>query len=556
MTISNEQVLSEIGLSLQSTAGEASAGVVPVNFAYPPGNVLRYGASTSISDNSTAFTNAMKVGASVVYVPKGTYSFTSGIVIPFAVELRGDGCFASNPQAGGTVLSFANAVANCVTINNATNNGSSNLRGICVTRVGGAPPAGSIGVLCKGGYDIVLEEVFSLNHAIGFAWASDVTSTLGCHCNATKLYTGKISDTHIQHDTWAEIFISECRFGMNGGGDYNSNSYIRIQGGSTSNVAGGPNTFKVSKCQFNQGANTANRWLAFQNQTPGSISDIEIFSFVDCYIEDDVVGIFSDSTWPSITNLFMDSVVFNPSSSVQQFMSLNSATTLNDLHISNCNIKCAFTLAPASQFNFVQINNTHFLGAVSVTGVSNSTYSSTGNIISNGLTYAGSFGALVSVGDILSSGSFTLSATGTGAQSIRLNGSTFASGSWTPALSSAGGSGITYSRQAALYEINGNFITVFFSIILTGLGTASGAISLTGLPFPSSSRVSVAGAGGSLANTTNLTGTFTGPMTVLVNTNATTAVLTTYTTAGPGNLTASQLTATSAISGSFSYEWQ
>jgi len=57
--------------SLQRTPAEISAGVTPVNYAYPPGDVRRYGATGS-SDDSYAFYLAGKTGHDV-YVPDGDW---------------------------------------------------------------------------------------------------------------------------------------------------------------------------------------------------------------------------------------------------------------------------------------------------------------------------------------------------------------------------------------------------------------------------------------------------------------------------------------------------
>src|SRR6185312_2624566 len=62
----------------KQTPAEIAAGVTPVNFAYLPGNVLRYGTNTTpgTTDMTTAFTNAISQwssGGEPVYAPAGTY---------------------------------------------------------------------------------------------------------------------------------------------------------------------------------------------------------------------------------------------------------------------------------------------------------------------------------------------------------------------------------------------------------------------------------------------------------------------------------------------------
>jgi hypothetical protein len=55
------------------TAVESAAGVTPTNYAYMPGNVLRYGADpTGAANSTTAFTNAVATNSTAI-VPAGTY---------------------------------------------------------------------------------------------------------------------------------------------------------------------------------------------------------------------------------------------------------------------------------------------------------------------------------------------------------------------------------------------------------------------------------------------------------------------------------------------------
>jgi hypothetical protein len=86
-------------------AAETAAGVTPSNFAYPPYNVLRYGAiadgnnGTGVgTDNQAAFSRAISVantfspnGGGLVYIPSGIYKLITPISIPVGVTVRGDG---------------------------------------------------------------------------------------------------------------------------------------------------------------------------------------------------------------------------------------------------------------------------------------------------------------------------------------------------------------------------------------------------------------------------------------------------------------------------------
>lgn len=74
----------QIGLALYPrTTNEVSAAVTPTNYAYPPGNVCRYGAvGNDVADCSTAFASAFAVANAVsspveITFPEGTYRISA-----------------------------------------------------------------------------------------------------------------------------------------------------------------------------------------------------------------------------------------------------------------------------------------------------------------------------------------------------------------------------------------------------------------------------------------------------------------------------------------------
>jgi hypothetical protein len=81
------------------TAQEISTSVVPTNYAYPPGNVLRYGADpANVADSTTAIKNALLAmnGVGVVYFPAGTYKVTALITLGSNNALQGAGYLITN----------------------------------------------------------------------------------------------------------------------------------------------------------------------------------------------------------------------------------------------------------------------------------------------------------------------------------------------------------------------------------------------------------------------------------------------------------------------------
>jgi hypothetical protein len=552
--VSNQVVLSQIGATYNRTAAEITAGVTPTNYGYPPGDVRRFGAvGNGSTDDSSAIQNALNVGGRII-LPCSTFRVASGITVPQGSYLTGQTCGDSSTVTPGATLQCDLSVATCLTLGGSSaTNGGVTVDSVRVTRAAGTIPANSIGVLVQNLYNVYLSNVFSQRHSIGFEFLSNGTS-YGISAQADRLFTCAITDAHVVYNTWAELRITNSRFGCNGGADFTNNDFIRITGGSTSNAAAGPNTLYVANTQFNQGVNTVGCWLHFASQTPGSIADTGDLSFVNIHVE--TIGtayVCSDSTWTSITRLKIDNAHFN---TVKPFLSLNAATTANNWQFSNSYFAGAFSFAPASQFNFVSLSNNYFLGAVSTTGVSSSTWVSTGNTYDNGLTYAGSFGELTSVGDQMPSGSFTFTATGSAHNWANFDGSTFASGTWTPGVSFGGGTtGLTYSRQAGRYQIVGNQIIIGYSVILTAVGSSTGVAALTGLPFTVENIVGAAGGGGALNNYSNFS-TLTGAVIASVNVGAATMNLLQTGSTGVSSVTNSNFTNTATLNGTAVYQWQ
>lgn len=81
--------------SYARTAAEIAAGVTPVNYAYAPGDVRRYGATGNGStDDSTSFANAALVsGTHPMLIPwtAGGYKVTSPFVLPANATMQGIG---------------------------------------------------------------------------------------------------------------------------------------------------------------------------------------------------------------------------------------------------------------------------------------------------------------------------------------------------------------------------------------------------------------------------------------------------------------------------------
>src|SRR6266702_2644844 len=79
------------------TAAEITAGVVPVNYAYVQGTVLRYGTNTTpgTTNMTTPIQNAITVmntaGGGLVFFPDGIYYHTATLTLPPGVYLASNG---------------------------------------------------------------------------------------------------------------------------------------------------------------------------------------------------------------------------------------------------------------------------------------------------------------------------------------------------------------------------------------------------------------------------------------------------------------------------------
>jgi hypothetical protein len=90
--IDQSQTLSQsvIGQFLYpQTLAEVAAGVMPVNYAYPPGHILRYGTNTTpgTTDMTSALSHAIATGHDV-YLPPGTYAIDGGSITMSTVGQR------------------------------------------------------------------------------------------------------------------------------------------------------------------------------------------------------------------------------------------------------------------------------------------------------------------------------------------------------------------------------------------------------------------------------------------------------------------------------------
>lgn len=183
-----------------------------------------------------AFNAAWATGAGIVTMGAGQARIANPLTIPGGKELRG---WATNhylsPGFSSTVI-CDNGVLEPVILNGGGGSLPTTLRGIDITRAGTTIPVSSKGFVVRNSDHVVIEDVQTHHHAIGYQIESQLRMSL------TRVCTFDIAYTHANLIGAPEISLFDCRFGRNGGSGAVATNYIRVTG----NV----DTLKVKACTF------------------------------------------------------------------------------------------------------------------------------------------------------------------------------------------------------------------------------------------------------------------------------------------------------------------
>lgn len=404
------------------------------------------GLSGNGSTNDQPAIQACLNGLGAVYLPytASGYRLASGLTIPQGATLYSE---AFNPDGVyGTKLICDLAITPCVTVGSGTGSGGAGvIRNLWVTRAAGSIPAASVGVYFDAGYQSFGVGVYSTRHGIGYQWNGSGVSGVASY--NTRLFSGIITGSHIKiSGGWPEVYISDSRFGTNGGVDAVCTNYILLTGAVQS--------LNVSNSQFNQGANYCSNWLNFTGVTTVSGRAPQEFKFTNVHVEAMNGGggaaIVSEASTPVIYGLFLNNFWF---SSGVPFFALNAATQPAHWYINNAEIGVTtFTLAPTSAISDVVMSNANVAFASSITGASGSNFSAV-NVVWGDLTLAGSGWANLSLLGGKVSGTFT--DTSSGVKNICAGGNCAASGNV-----SAGAAGGLYFGSSLFAAPTGGYISI------------------------------------------------------------------------------------------------
>ena len=227
-----------------------------------------------------------------------------------------------------------------------------------------------IGLEIVDAYNSTVEDVMVHNHGVGYYFRAHPAPGYGLGAMMTRVYSGAISDAHIVMDGWPELRIAQSRFGMDGGGDYASKTYIRMQGGLPG--PGGPNTLAVTNSHFNSGSTPTIHFLELVDLNTAGIPAIDAgeinisHSHIENFSSKGAI-FYSDATWNWIPRVnFHHNTVNSPEAPL---FALNAATEPDTVNIEgNTLFNSTCNLAPSRQINDLRVINNHFGCSVSIEG--------------------------------------------------------------------------------------------------------------------------------------------------------------------------------------------
>lgn len=492
------------------------------------------------ADDTTALNNAAAAAAGGrLILGNKTYRAASTVIIPDNTDV--EGTFISNgPNPRGTIIQCDLAVTPCVKVGSATNAGGT-FNGVSITRAAGTIPAAAVCVQFNGNANEFYTNSECFRHGIGVQLTSIGTS--GIYFYAHNITTCAIATHHVEVNALPGVYFSDSTFGCNGGSDLPATSYVHIIGNWDSTKG----TVHFTDVQMNQGVNTVNCGVAFDSFTgiTNAFFDLEI---VGGHVETVNHLMCSDSSVLSLQIIQLNGLW---SAGLQSALTLNAATQLAfwDVTGSTFTNFTDFTAAPtpASGFSVFNWVGNNFQQAVHFTGSSGSTINMKGNIhngnvILDGLWGGGTFDSTFVAGSFTSPSASAM---------LNLN-ITLPPTAATCALQLGGAStGITYSggTPTCSYTLSNHTLTYSYQILLTSNGSATGAATITGLPFGSSSNISALAP----INAQNMASATNGIYAFVNSAGTKTVALTTFSATGLVNATNTNFTATSALSGTVSY---
>jgi len=345
------------------------------------------------TDNTPAMVLALASGSKLIRLQAKDYFFASGFTIPDGVTLEGQSMVPGKVPTG-TRLIFANGVATCVTLTTGSNLQTACLKKVVVTRVG-TPPASSTGIFIDRAYNVVLQDVYSLNHARLYSFFAFQAGGLGAFL--TTCFGSSCTENYFYFNNWPECRVVGGRMGSNTA-DVAGNAFIYITGTDNTGVSPGigPNTLCFEQVQFNQGVAGPSYWVEFDSVLPAQGNQV-VYLFDTCHVENITSAyIKTTSTAPYLQRFRTVNCDLN--TNVPLF-AVDAATQVNQCNFSTTYIAGSVTLATNSLINRLTFNGVEFGGAVSITGAAiQNNMQAIACFFDAGVTFAGVWSSLVAKG--------------------------------------------------------------------------------------------------------------------------------------------------------------
>lgn len=434
-------------------------------------------------------------------------------------------------------------------------NTAQGLEKLIISRAGGKPASGTIGVQWTNGYAVFSRDLSIYNHDTCAQWGPSAGAG-GIRSINYNLREG-LCGTHFNIiDGWPEVTVIGGAGGVNGNGDYSTAKDFIYQTLSTVvGGGGGPNTITFDDFPFVTAAMAPNACAFRWGGWTGSGGVQGETRLTDDHFETHVpiAGVFcSDSTVPAIKNLYVTNMVsatFNGTSWGPLF-ALDPKTALVAAHFTdddfdNCGAG-GFTLAPTPasgpSFSGVSFEGSTFCGPPNFTsnGVGANTLSFSNNPSVGLLTIAGSWGDFEAFGN-------DITLLEDGAASGHIAVANAIPRTWNPVLNfSTPPTGMVVATAGNVQRTATGGFTASVDIIVSNPGSGgSGPATVTGLPY--SCITPFAGTTTATMYATPMTG-LTGPPEASVG-SGTTPPINLYQTASTGTGT-TPLTWANFVSGS------
>ena len=438
---------------------------------FPPGgaDIREFGAvGDGSTDSHVAINSAAAYSVSsgaCVAVPALTFYSTTTLTFGKAAVCGEALILPSNPSSGPEFLCPATLGAACVTFGvTGTSDAGGGMHDI-IAAFSGTPQSGDQALVIYG-YNTTCYDLLAKNAYDEITFSG--TSTVGISSHCSKLFGYGATHDHLVINSMPEVYITDARFGINGTGDAaTTNAYIGFTGHD-------PNTFSCVNCQFNQSSGTLSYFMDFFSLTSQPNG---VYKVTASHIEDVATDIIhSDGTGTCLRCIFV-SDTFNDTGA--EFWALNGGGVPDGTIISNDNIYVASFTMPTVQYTHFILANDWISGTLTVNSSSNSV-ATISNVIADGnVTIEGGWGMLT-LSNIRSQATYS-DATATGL--------ILASGTqpqaWTPVINFGGGAATewTYTASGLAHRNPDGSFSATFGLSITAKGIATGAMTVTGLPY-------------------------------------------------------------------------